>query len=55
MIEEAIESSKSHNMYVKNSYQRISDGHFITLHTFPEDSGKRVKIHHILVNMYFEN
>ena len=52
VIEKAIESAKSHSTYVDNSFRQISDTHFVTTNTFPEDSSKRVEIHHLLFNLY---
>jgi len=48
----AIESAKSHPTYVENSFRQISNTHFVTTNTFPEDSSKRVEIHHLLFNLY---
>jgi len=53
VIEKAIESAKSHTTYVENSFRQISETHFVTTNTFPEDSSKRVEIHHLLFNLYF--
>jgi len=52
VIGKAIESAKSHPTYVENSFRQISDTHFVTTNTFPEDSSKRVEIHHLLFNLY---
>lgn len=52
VIKKAIESAKSHSTYVENSFRQISDSHFVTTNTFPEDSSKRVEIHHLLFNIY---
>lgn len=54
VIAEAIEAATNHKTYVSNSFRKIDDGYFITEHVFPEDSNKKIKIHHILVNMYLE-
>jgi len=52
VIVKAIESSKSHSTYVENSFRQISETHFITINTFPEDRSKRVEIHHLIFNLY---
>lgn len=52
VIEKAIQSAKSHPTYVDNSFRQINDSHFVTTNTFPEDTSKRVEIHHLLFNIY---
>lgn len=52
VIGKAIESAKSHPTYVDNSFCQINGTYFVTTNTFPEDSGKRVEIHHLLFNLY---
>jgi hypothetical protein len=53
VIGKAIESTKSHPTYVHNSFRQISDSHFVTTNTFPEDASKSVEIHHLLFNIYY--
>lgn len=53
VIAKASESAKSHSTYVDNSFQQINDSHFVTTNTFPEDTSKRVEIHHLLFNIYY--
>ncbi len=52
IIEESIKASTEYSTYIKDSLRRISDQYFVTENTFPEDSKKKIEIHHILVNMY---
>ncbi len=54
VIEKAVEATMGHQTYVKDSYRKIDDSYFITQHTFPEDSRKRVEVHHLLFNLYYE-
>lgn len=54
VIEEAIEAATSHETYIQNSVKKIDKNCFVTTHRFPEDSNKKITIHHILVNMYLE-
>jgi len=52
VIGKAMDSAKSHSTYFGNSFREISETHFVTTNTFPEDSSKRVEIHHLLFNLY---
>ena len=52
IIGKAIDSAKTHSTYVENSFRQISQTHFVTTNTFPEDSNKRVEIHHLLFNLF---
>jgi len=54
VIEKAVKATMGHQTYIKDSYRKIDDSYFITQHTFPEDSRKRVEVHHLLFNLYFE-
>ncbi|MDB5124845.1 MAG: hypothetical protein JWP94_2974 [Mucilaginibacter sp.] len=45
---------QSHAGY-KNGYKKLNDAHFVSEHVFPEDAYKRIKIHHLIYNLYSEN
>lgn len=40
-----------HSQYVRG-YKRISDSHFVSEHSLPEDAGKVIKIHHLIYNLF---
>jgi len=44
---------QKHDQYV-GSYKIISSSHFSSQHTLPEDSGKIIKVHHLIFNLYSE-
>ena len=44
---------QKHSCY-KGRYKKISDAHFVSEHSLPEDAGKIIKIHHLIYNIYSE-
>jgi hypothetical protein len=44
---------QKHSLYVSGCKQ-ISASHFVSEHSLPEDSGKVIKIHHLIYNLYSE-
>lgn len=44
---------QKHKQYV-GGYEKSGLAHFVSEHTLPEDSGKRIKIHHLIYNLYSE-
>ena len=55
VIEKAKEAATGHPTFVGGSHREIDESHFVTTNTFPEDSVKQVKIHHLLFNLYVDN
>lgn len=52
VVEKAVEATKSHATYVKDSISNITEKHFLSIHTFPEDPKKKIEIHHLIYNLY---
>lgn len=44
---------QKHPQY-KSGFKKINSHHFISDHTFPEDSGKTIRVHHLIYNIYSE-
>lgn len=44
---------QKHPQYV-SGFNKISESHFVSNHSLPEDSGKLIKIHHLIYNIYSE-
>jgi hypothetical protein len=44
---------QKHTQY-KSGFKQLSSNHFVSDHTLPEDSGKTIKIHHLIYNIYSE-
>lgn len=44
---------QKHPQYV-SGYNKLKDGHYVSNHSLPEDSGKIIKIHHLIYNIYSE-
>ncbi|TKC07993.1 hypothetical protein FA048_12575 [Pedobacter polaris] len=44
---------QSHSNFV-GGYKAIGSSHFVTNHTLPEDTEKKIKVHHLLYNLYSE-
>jgi hypothetical protein len=38
--------------YYEGGYKKFGDTHFVSEHSLPEDSGKLIKIHHLIYNIY---
>ena len=45
---------EKHSSFVKGSLIEKSAFHFAALHVFPEDDSKRVEVHYLLFNLYYE-
>lgn len=52
VCQKAIDATEKHFTYIEYSLEEIDDGHFITKHTFPEDSQKQVEVHHVIYNLH---
>jgi hypothetical protein len=44
---------QKHTQY-KSGFKKLSSNHFVSDHTLPEDSGKTIRIHHLIYNIYSE-
>jgi hypothetical protein len=44
---------QKHPQYI-SGFKKINDSHFVSDHTLPEDSGKIIKVHHLIYNIYSE-
>ena len=44
---------QKHPQYV-SGYRQVSQGHYVSEHSLPEDSGKIIKVHHLIYNIYSE-
>lgn len=54
VCEKAMNATESHPTHIQGSTKKIEESYFITQHTFPEDSKKKVEIHHLLYNLYYK-
>jgi len=54
VIEKAIEATKRHQTYIKDSHKKMDESYFITEHVFPDDPKKRVEVHHLLFNLFYK-
>ena len=44
---------QNHKLYVRG-YKKLSNTHFVSEHSLPEDTQKIIKIHHLIYNIYSE-
>jgi Holliday junction resolvase len=44
---------QNHKLYVRG-YKKLSNTHFVSEHSLPEDTEKIIKIHHLIYNLYSE-
>ena len=51
VLQRASDAICSHPTYIRG-FQQLSRTHFQSLHTFPEDRGKTVEIHHLFFSLY---
>lgn len=51
VLQRASGAIRSHSTYL-SGFQQLSRTHFQSLHTFPEDRGKIVEIHHLFFSLY---
>ena|SRR2546422_3697910 len=54
VLQKAREYTKSHPSYIQNGLTEENSTHFITQHTHPTDAGKRIEIHSLLFNLFYE-
>lgn len=52
VLENAKNASRGHSTYIPDSLREIDSQHFVTEHTFPDDSKKKVLVHHLLFNLH---
>lgn len=51
VVTKAMDVISAHPTIISGSIKKISDSHFATIHSFPDDKAKHIEIHHMLFNL----